>query len=91
VSCQRGFVATGEFRVSIGMQHAEFIDEEERPMKMIAYLLAIVSVIVAAMYLALPGGSSPTSRSTQGGIDLRGASTGLLGWLFRALLVRRAT
>jgi hypothetical protein len=29
-------------------------------MKMIAYLLAIVSVIVAAMYLALPGGSLPT-------------------------------
>jgi hypothetical protein len=37
-----------------------FIDEGEPRMKMIAYLLAIVCVIVAVIYSVMPGGSLPT-------------------------------
>jgi hypothetical protein len=37
-----------------------FIDEGEPRMKVIAYLLAIVCVIVAVMYSVMPGGSLPT-------------------------------
>jgi hypothetical protein len=36
------------------------IDEEKRPMKMIAYLLAIICAIVAVMYYTMQAGSLPT-------------------------------
>jgi hypothetical protein len=39
---------------------APLIDEGKRPMKMLAYLLAIICVIAAAMYYFVPAGSLPT-------------------------------
>jgi hypothetical protein len=35
-------------------------DKGKRPMKMIAYLLAIVCVIAAVMYFVMPAGQLPT-------------------------------
>jgi hypothetical protein len=35
-------------------------DEGRRPMKMIAYVLAIICAIAAVMYFAMPAGSLPT-------------------------------
>jgi len=42
------------------MSYADFNDEGNRQMKMLAFFLAIVSVIVAVMYYVMPGGSLPT-------------------------------
>jgi len=39
---------------------AVVIDEGKRPMKMLAYLLAIICVIAAVMYFVMPAGSLPT-------------------------------
>ena len=36
------------------------IDEENRPMKIIAYILAIICVIAALMYYTMQAGSLPT-------------------------------
>jgi hypothetical protein len=35
-------------------------DEGKRPMKMLAYLLAIICAIAAVMYYVIPAGSLPT-------------------------------
>jgi membrane protein DedA with SNARE-associated domain len=42
------------------MECACLIDEGKRPMKMIAYLLAIICVIAAVMYFVMPAGQLPT-------------------------------
>jgi hypothetical protein len=42
------------------MSYADFVDEGRHPMKMLAYLLTIVCVIVGVMYFVMPGGSLPT-------------------------------
>ena len=39
---------------------ADIIDEAKRPMRMFAYLLAIICVIAALIYCVMPGGSLPT-------------------------------
>lgn len=46
--------------LSSGMECACLIDEGRRPMKMIAYLLAIICVIAAVMYFVMPAGQLPT-------------------------------
>jgi hypothetical protein len=43
-----------------GMECACLSDEGKRPMKMIAYLLAIICVIAAVMYFVIPAGQLPT-------------------------------
>jgi hypothetical protein len=42
------------------MSHADIIAEGKRPMKMLAYLLAIICVIAALIYCVMPGGSLQT-------------------------------
>jgi membrane protein DedA with SNARE-associated domain len=42
------------------MECACLIDEGKRPMKMIAYLLAIICVIAAVMYFVMPAEQLPT-------------------------------
>jgi hypothetical protein len=40
--------------------NAGFIDEGKQPMKMLAYLLAIICVIAAVMYFVMPAGQLPS-------------------------------
>jgi hypothetical protein len=42
------------------MERAELTDEGKPPMKMLAYVLAIICVIAAVMYFVMPAGSLPT-------------------------------
>jgi hypothetical protein len=44
----------------VGFSYAGIIDDEKRPMKMLAYILAIVCTIAAVMYCVMQGGSLPT-------------------------------
>ena len=39
---------------------ADFNEEGKRPMKMLAYLLAIICVIATVMYFVMPAGQLPT-------------------------------
>jgi hypothetical protein len=60
IGCHLGNVGQRRALTIIGTSYADFIDERKRPMKMLAYLLAVVCVVVAVMYSVMPGGSLPT-------------------------------
>jgi hypothetical protein len=42
------------------VQQLDYSNEGKRPMKMLAYLLAIICVIVAGVYFFVPAGSLPS-------------------------------
>jgi hypothetical protein len=56
----RRFIFDDAKAVLDGMTAPNIIDGRKNPMKMLAFLLAVVCVVVGVMYYVLPGGSLPT-------------------------------
>jgi hypothetical protein len=57
---RRSIDAGGSFALIHYRQRSRFLDKGKRPMRLVAYLLAIICVIAAVMYFVMPAGQLPT-------------------------------